>query len=77
MTDEIRISDEKDYNSSVMAGINRRTEYTIKDGKLTAQRQYQIDKKVYIVNSIFDNEGKLSILEGVKHLIDTEIEKAS
>lgn len=60
-----------------MAGINRRTEYTIKDGKLTAQRQYLIDKKAYIVNSIFDNENKLSILEGVKHLIDTEIEKAS
>ena len=44
---------------SVMAGINRRTEYTIKDGKLTAQRQYLIDKKAYIVNSIFDNENKL------------------
>ena len=75
--DEIRISNEKDYQPSVAAAINRRTSFSIKDGKLVTQHQYSIDRKNYIVNSIFDMNSKLSITDGVKHLIDTELEKAS
>ena len=75
--DEIRISNEKDYQPSVAAAINRRTSFSIKDGKLVTQHQYSIDRKNYIVNSIFDLDGKQSVTDGVKHLIDTELEKAS
>lgn len=75
--DEIRISNEKDYQPSVAAAINRRTSFSIKDGKLVTQHQYSIDRKNYIVNSIFDMDGRQSITDGVKHLIDTELEKAS
>ena len=57
--------------------INRRTLFSIKDGKLVTQHQYSIDRKNYIVNSIFDMDGRQSITDGVKHLIDTELEKAS
>ena len=77
MIDEIRISNEKDYQPSVAVAINRRTMFRINDGKLTSQRQYTIDRKNYIVNSIFDMDNKQSITDGVKHLIDTELEKAS
>lgn len=77
LIDEIRISNEKDYQPSVAAAINRRTSFSIKDGKLVTQHQYSIDRKNYIVNSIFDMDGKQSITDGVKHLIDTELEKAS
>ena len=74
--DEIRISNEKDYQPSVAAAINRRTSFSIKDGKLVTQHQYSIDRKNYIVNSIFDMDGRQSITDGVKHLIDTELAKA-
>lgn len=77
MIDEIRISNGKDYQPSVAVAINRRTMFRINDGKLTSQRQYTIDRKNYIVNSIFDMDNKQSITDGVKHLIDTELEKAS
>ena len=77
MIDEIRISNEKDYQPSVAVAINRRTMFRINDRKLTSQHQYSIDRKSYIVNSIFDMDNKQSITEGVKHLIGTEIEKAS
>ena len=77
MIDEIRISKEKDYQPSVAAAITRRTLFSIKDRKLVAQHQYSIDRKNYIVNSIFDMDGRQSITDGVKHLIDTELEKAS
>ena len=77
LIDEIRISKEKDYQPSVAAAITRRTLFSIKDRKLVAQHQYSIDRKNYIVNSIFDMDGRQSITDGVKHLIDTELEKAS
>ena len=77
MIDEIRISNEKDYQPSVATAINRRTSFSIKDGKLIAQHQYSIDRKNYIVNSIFEMDNTQSITDGVKHLIDTELEKAS
>ena len=77
MIDEIRISNEKDYQPSVAAAITRRTLFNIKDGKLITQHQYSIDRKNYIVNSIFDMDNKQSITDGVKHLIDTEFGKAS
>ena len=60
MIDEIRISNEKDYQPSVAAAINRRTSFSIKDGKLVTQHQYSIDRKNYIGNSIFDMNSKLS-----------------
>ena len=77
MIDEIRISNEKDYQPSVAAVINRRTSFSIEDGKLVAQHQYSLERKNYIVNSIFEMDNTQSITDGVKHLIDTELEKAS
>nr|WP_316619310.1 hypothetical protein [uncultured Ruminococcus sp.] len=77
MIDEIRISNEKDYQPSVAAAINRRTSFSIEDGKLVAQHQYSLERKNYIVNSIFEMDNTQSITDGVKHLIDTELEKAS
>ena len=77
MIDEIRISNEKDYQPSVAVAINRRTLFRINDRKLTSQHHYSIDRKDYVVNSIFDMDGKQCITDGVKHLIDTELENAS
>ena len=77
MIDEIRISNEKDYQPSVAVAINRRTMFRINDRKLTTQHHYSIDRKDYVVNSIFDMDGKQCITDGVKHLIDTELENAS
>ena len=77
MIDEIRISNEKDYQPSVAAAINRRTSFSIEDGKLVAQHQYSLERKNYIVNSIFEMDNTQSITDGMKHLIDTELEKAS
>ena len=77
MIDEIRISNEKDYQPSVAVAINRRTMFRINDGKLTSQHHYSIDRKDYVVNSIFDMDGKQCITDGVKHLIDAELEKVS
>ena len=51
--------------------------FRINDGKLTSQHHYSIDRKDYVVNSIFDMDGKQCITDGVKHLIDTELENAS
>ena len=77
MIDEIRISNEKDYQPSVAAAINRRTSFSIEDGKLVAQHQYSLERKNYIVNSIFEMDNTQSITDGIKHLINTELEKAS
>ena len=77
LIDEMRISNENDYLPSVAAALQRRTSCSIKDGKLVTQHQYSIDRKNYIVNSIFDMDNKQSITDGVKHLIDTEFGKAS
>ena len=77
MIDEIRISNEKDYQPSVAAAINRRTSFSIEDGKLVAQHQYSLERKNYIVNSIFEMDNTQSITDGVKHLIDAELEKVS
>ena len=77
MIDEIRISNEKDYQPSVAVAINRRTLFRINDGKLTSQHHYSIDRKDYVVNSIFDMDVKQYLTDGVKHLIDTELENAS
>ena len=77
MIEEIRISSEKEYQPSVAAAINRRTRFDLKDGQLITQHRYTIGKKEYIVNSVFDLGSKQTIVDGVKHLIDTELEKAS
>ena len=75
--DEIRIITQPDYQPSVAVAINRRTKFKIENGQLITQHQYTIGKKDYVVNSVFDLDSKQSITDGVKHLIDTELEKAS
>ena len=75
--DEIRITNESEYNSSVARAINRRTNFLITDGQLMTQHRYTIGKKDYIVNSVFDLNRKQTVADGIKRLIDNEFNSAA
>ncbi len=77
MTDEIKITNESEYCSSVAAAINRRTNFLISDGQLITQHLYTIGKKNYIVNSVFNLNGKQTVADGIKRLIDNEFNNAA
>ena len=75
--DEIRIINQPDYQSSVAAAINRRTNFKIENGQLITQHRYTIGKKKYIVNSIFDLNSKHTVVDGVKRLIDNDFDSVA
>ena len=77
MTDDIRITNESEYNSFVARAINRRTNFFVKDGQLITQHRYSIGKKDFVVNSIFDLNGKQTVADGIKRLIDNEFNSAA
>ena len=77
MTDDIRITNENEYNSTVAKAINRRTNFLITDGQLMTQHRYTIGKKDYIVNSVFDLDVKQTFADGIKRLIDNEFNSAA
>ncbi|MBQ3464040.1 MAG: hypothetical protein IJH36_13240, partial [Clostridia bacterium] len=72
--DEIRIINQPDYQSSVAAAINRRTNFKIENGQLITQHRYTIGKKDYVVNSIFDLDNKQTIADSIKRLIDNDFD---
>ena len=67
--DEIRIITESDYQPSVAAAINRRTNFKIENSQLITQHLYTIGKKNYVVNfkgstipgTFVDNNGSHTI----------------
>ena len=75
--EEIRIKKQSDYQPSVETAICRRTSFKINGGQLITQHSYTIGKKEYIVNSIFDLNSKHTVADGVKRLIDNEINSAA
>ncbi len=75
--DEIRIITEPDYQPSVAAAINRRTNFKIENSQLITQHLYTIGKKNYVVNSIFDLDSKHTVIDGVKRLIDNDFDSAA
>ena len=75
--DEIRIINQPDYQSSVAAAINRRTNFKIENGQLITQHRYTIGKKDYVVNSIFDLDNKQTIADSIKRLIDNDFDRAA
>lgn len=75
--DEIRIITEPDYQPSVAAAINRRTNFKIENSQLITQHLYNIGKKNYVVNSIFDLDSKHTVIDGVKRLIDNDFDSAA
>ena len=75
--EEIKISHETNYQSSVATAINRRTNFKVENGKLITQHSYTIGKKNYLVNSIFDIDNRLTVADGVKRLIDNELNSAA
>lgn len=75
--DEIRIITEPDYQPSVAAAINRRTNFKIENSQLITQHLYTIGKKNYVVNSIFDLDSKHTVIDGVKRLIDNYFDSAA
>lgn len=75
--DELRIKNEKEYQPLITTAINRRTRFNIKEGKLITQHRYTIGKKNYIVNSIYDLDGKQTVADGVKRLIDNDFDSAA
>ena len=77
MTDDIRITNENEYTSTVAKAINRRTNFFITNGQLMTQHRYTIGKKDYIVNSVFDLNGKQTVADGIKRLIDNEFNSAA
>ena len=77
MTDDIRITNENEYNSTVAKAINRRTDFLITNGQLMTQHRYTIGKKDYIVNSVFDLNVKQTVADGIKRLIDNEFNSAA
>ena len=75
--DEIRIINQSDYQTSVAAAINRRTNFKIENGQLITQHRYTIGKKDYVVNSIFALDSKHTVIDGVKRLIDNDFDSAA
>ena len=75
--DEIRIITEPDYQPSVAAAINRRTNFKIENSQLITQHLYTIGKKNYVVNSIFDLDSKHTVIDGVKRFIDNDFDSAA
>ena len=75
--DEIRIITQPDYQPSVAAAINRRTNFKIENSQLITQHLYTIGKKNYVVNSIFDLDSKHTVIDGVKRLIDNNFDSAA
>lgn len=75
--DEIRIITQPDYQPSVAAAINRRTNFKIENSQLITQHLYTIGKKNYVVNSIFDLDSKHTVIDGVKWLIDNNFDSAA
>lgn len=75
--DEIRIINQPDYQPSVAVAINRRTNFKIENSQLMTQHRYTIGKKDYIVNSVFDLNGKQTVADGIKRLIDNEFNSAA
>ena len=75
--DEIKIINQPDYQPSVAVAINRRTNFKIENGQLITQYRYTIGKKDYVVNSIFDLDGKHTVVDGVKQLIDNNFDSAA
>lgn len=75
--DEIRIINQPDYQPSVAAAINRRTNFKIENSQLITQHLYTIGKKNYVVNSIFDLDSKHTVIDGVKRLIDNDFDSAA
>lgn len=75
--DEIRIIKQTNFQPSVAAAINRRTNFKIENGHLITQHRYTIGKKNYVVNSIFDLDSRRTIIDGVKRLIDNDFDSAA
>ena len=75
--EEIRIKNQPDYQPAEEAAIRRRTNFKINGGHLITQHHYTISRKEYIVNSIFDLNSKRTVADGVKRLIDNEINSAA
>lgn len=75
--EEIRIKKQPDYQPAEEAAICRRTNFKINGGQMITQHSYTIGRKEYIVNSIFDLNSNRIVADGVKRLIDNEINSAA
>ena len=75
--DEIRIINQPNYQPSMATAINRRTNFKIENSQLITQHLYTIGKKDYVVNSVFDLNGKQTVADGIKRLIDNEFNSAA
>ena len=66
-----------DFDSAINNCIKRRTVSTVTDEQKIASRNYVIGGMTYRVNSIFDIASKKTVIDDVKHLIDTEMSRVS
>ena len=73
---EFRVPHNEEYDAALSEQIRRHTYTTLVKGELTFQRSYQVGGKRFVVRSIFDM-GSKSIEDGIKRLIQTDLEKVS
>ena len=76
MLEEVRVPHGEEYNEEISTRIRRQTYATLIDDELTFQRSYQVGGKRFVVHSIF-GIGSKSVEDGIKRLIQTELEKVS
>ena len=72
--DSLLLSD-GEYSIDTDIAIRRRTVYRTDDHNMVTQRDYLIDGKRITVNSVFNMLKNQSAVNGIRHLIDRDIQQ--
>ena len=73
--EEFSLLSDSDYSIDTELAIQRRTIYRTAEDNLVAQRKYLIDGKKITVNSVFNMPGNQSAVNGIRHLIDRDLQQ--
>lgn len=64
-----------EYSIDTDIAIRRRTVHRTDDHNMITQRDYLIDRKRITVNSVFNMLGNQSAVNGIRHLIDRDLQQ--
>ena len=73
--DESLILSDSEYSIDTDFAIQRRTICRTDDHKMVTQRKYFIDGKRITVNSVFNLLDNQSAVNGIRHLIDRDLQQ--
>ncbi len=73
--EEFSLPSDGDYSIDTDIAIQRRTIYRTDDNHMITQRKYLIDGKKITVNSVFNMPGNQSAVDGIRHLIDRDLQQ--